>query len=91
MPATLRDEILAGHKTLRPKTRRTRQLILLMLAICFGAVLCAIAILMSSTGTEDFASYRAEMVQFVTSVEQGRDPLQLTTGTLERKGGCMLW
>jgi hypothetical protein len=82
VPATLRDEILAGHKTLRPERRRARSPVFTVLAACFVAVLCVIAILMSFPRTDDFAGYRAEMVQFVTDVEQGREPLQLTAGNL---------
>jgi hypothetical protein len=37
---------------------------------------------MYPSGSHDFASYRAEMVRFVTDVEQKREPLQLASGDL---------
>jgi len=82
VPANLKADILAGRKTLRPTTWWTRRSTVTALAACFVAMLGLVAILMSSPGSHDFATYRAEMVRFVTDVEKGREPLQLTSGDL---------
>jgi hypothetical protein len=79
VPATLKSDILAGHKTLRPAAWWTRRSVLTALAACLAALLGLSAMLLKSPDQPSFANYQADMVNFVKEVEAGRESLQLTS------------
>ena len=82
VPGSLKADILAGRKTLQPASWWKRRSMVTALAACFVALLGLAALLMNASGTQDFSSYHADMVRYVVDVEQGRQPLQLTSGNL---------
>ena len=88
VPPGLKDDILAGRKTLRPVSRWTRRTTLTALAACVLALLGLVALFMTSSDRQDFTRYREDMVRFVTDVEQGREPLLLTSGDI---AGIQAW
>ena len=88
VPTNLKADILAGRKTLRPTTGWKRRSMVAALAACFVAMLGVVAVLMQPSGQLDFARFRADMVQFVHGVEQGREPLHLSPGDV---AGIQSW
>lgn len=82
VPAHLKSDILAGRKTFRPGVGWSRRSMVTALAACLIGLLGAVAMLMTSGGPHEFASYRSDMVRFVVDVEQGREPLQLVSEDL---------
>lgn len=77
VPANLKEEILAGRKTLQPVSWWTRRSRVAALAACFVLMLGFIAVLMTSPAPHDFAGYRADMVHYVAAVEREEEPLRL--------------
>lgn len=82
VPAGLKAEILAGCQTVPVRAWWRRRAFLVSLAACLAGCLAIAALWIEGGKGKDFAGYRSDMVRFVMKVEQGREPLDLTSGEL---------
>lgn len=82
VPASLKANILAGRKTIRPTAWWTQRPMVAALAACFVLFL-SLAIFVVQQGDEtNFQAYRSSMVQLVKNVELGQEPLKITSSDL---------
>jgi hypothetical protein len=88
IPPGLKGDILAGGKTLHVPGWWRRHPVVTALAACLAALIAVATLLLERGSEPGFLAYRGDMVQFVTDVEGGREPLQLTSGEL---AGIRAW